>query len=54
MGHEAVEIESVNDVFKMQSGGIWLDNVSLSPLIAGVTLWDHLKGISVGLGTRSK
>lgn len=38
----------------MQSEGIWLDNVSPSPLIAGVTLRDHLRVISVGLGTRSK
>lgn len=54
MGHKAVEIESVDDVHKMQSGGIWLDSGSLSPLIAGVTLWNSLRVISFGQRTKSK
>lgn len=54
MGQKAVEIESVNDVFKMQSGLILLDSLFLFLLIVGVILWDHIRVISVGLGTRSK
>lgn len=54
MGQKAVEIESVNDAFKMQSGLILLDSLFLSVLIAGVILWDHIRVISVGLGTRGK
>lgn len=54
MGQKAVEIESVNDVFKMQPAGIWLDDVSLSPLSAGITKKDHLRVISVGLGIKIK
>lgn len=54
MGQKAVEIESVNDAFKMPSGLILLDSLFLSLLIAGVILWDHIRVISVGLGTRGK